>query len=126
MAKLTKEQFIEALQEMTLLEVKELVDAMKEAFGVDPTAVAVAGPAQAAAAPAEEEGPKEVSVILTDAGASKIPVIKVVRTVLGLGLVEAKAIVDAAPKAVKEHIQMDEAEAIKKQLEEAGASVEIK
>lgn len=126
MAKLTKEQFIEALQEMTLLEVKELVDAMKEAFGVDPTAVAVAGPAQAAAAPAEEEGPKEVSVILTNAGASKIPVIKVVRTVLGLGLVEAKAIVDAAPKAVKEHIQMDEAEAIKKQLEEAGASVEIK
>ena len=111
---------------MTLLEVKELVDAMKEAFGVDPTAVAVAGPAQAQAAPAEEEGPKEVSVILTSAGASKIPVIKVVRTVLGLGLVEAKAIVDAAPKAVKEKIQPEEAEAIKKQLEEAGATVEIK
>ena len=126
MAKLTKEEFIESLKEMTLLEVKELVDAMKEAFGVDPTAVAVAGPAQAAAAPTEEEGPKEVSVILTSAGASKIPVIKVVRTVLGLGLVEAKAIVDAAPKAVKEKIQPEEAEAIKKQLEEAGATVEIK
>lgn len=126
MAKLTKEEFIESLKEMTLLEVKELVDAMKEAFGVDPTAVAVAGPAQAQAAPAEEEGPKEVSVILTSAGASKIPVIKVVRTVLGLGLVEAKAIVDAAPKAVKEKIQPEEAEAIKKQLEEAGATVEIK
>ena len=126
MSKLTKEEFIESLKEMTLLEVKELVDAMKEAFGVDPTAVAVAGPAQAAAAPAEEEGPKEVSVILTSAGASKIPVIKVVRTVLGLGLVEAKAIVDAAPKAVKEKIQPEEAEAFKKQLEEAGATVEIK
>ena len=126
MAKLTKEEFIESLKEMTLLEVKELVYAMKEAFGVDPTAVAVAGPAQAQAAPAEEEGPKEVSVILTSAGASKIPVIKVVRTVLGLGLVEAKAIVDAAPKAVKEKIQPEEAEAIKKQLEEAGATVEIK
>ena len=126
MAKLTKEEFIESLKEMTLLEVKELVDAMKEAFGVDPTAVAVAGPAQAQAAPAEEEGPKEVSVILTSAGASKIPVIKVVRTVLGLGLVEAKAIVDAAPKAVKEKIQPEEAEAIKKQLEAAGAKVEVK
>ena len=125
MAKFTKEEFIEGLKEMTLLEIKDLVDAMKEAFGVDPTAVAVAGPAQAAA-PQEEEGPKEVSVILTSAGASKIPVIKVVRTVLGLGLVEAKAIVDAAPKAVKEKIQPEEAEAIKKQLEEAGATVEIK
>ena len=125
MAKITKEQFIESLKEMSLLEIKEWVDAMKEEFGVDPTAVAVSGPAQAAA-PAEEEGPKNVSVILKSAGASKVAVIKVVRTLLGLGLIEAKAVVDAAPKAVKENITPEEAEPIKKQLEEAGAEVEVK
>lgn len=125
MAKFTKEEFIEGLKEMTLLEIKDLVDAMKEAFGVDPTAVAVAGPAQAAA-PAEEEGPKEVSVILESAGASKVAVIKVVRTITGLGLIEAKGIVDAAPKAVKENVKPEEAEILKKQLEEAGATVTIK
>ena len=125
MAKITKEQFIESLKEMTLLEVKEWVDAMKEEFGVDPTAVAVAGPAQAAA-PAEEEGPKEVSVILESAGQSKVAVIKVVRTITGLGLIEAKGIVDAAPKAVKENVKPEEAEILKKQLEEAGATVTIK
>ena len=111
---------------MSLLEIKELFDAMKEAFGVDPTAVAVAGPAQAAAAPAEEEGPKEVSVILENAGASKVAVIKVVRTITGLGLIEAKGIVDKAPTPVKEKIAPEEAENIKKQLEEAGATVSIK
>jgi large subunit ribosomal protein L7/L12 len=126
MAKFTKEEFIEGLKEMSLLEIKELVDAMKEAFGVDPTAVAVAGPAQAAAAPAEEEGPKEVSVILENAGASKVAVIKVVRTITGLGLIEAKGIVDKAPTPVKEKIAPEEAENIKKQLEEAGATVSIK
>ncbi len=124
MAKITKEEFIESLKEMSMLEIKGLVDAMKEAFGVDPTAVAVAGPAQAA--PAEEEGPKDVSVILKEAGASKVAVIKVVRTLLGIGLIDAKAIVDAAPKAIKENVKPDEAEAIKKQFEEAGAIVEIK
>ncbi|MCB9498310.1 MAG: 50S ribosomal protein L7/L12 [Bacillales bacterium] len=121
---MTKEEFIESLKEMSMLEIKGLVDAMKEAFGVDPTAVAVAGPAQAA--PAEEEGPKDVSVILKEAGASKVAVIKVVRTLLGIGLIDAKAIVDAAPKAIKENVKPDEAEAIKKQFEEAGAIVEIK
>ena len=126
MAKFTKEEFIEGLKEMSLLEIKELVDAMKEAFGVDPTAVAVAGPAQAAAAPVEEEGPKEVSVILENAGASKVAVIKVVRTITGLGLIEAKGIVDKAPTPVKEKIAPEEAENIKKQLEEAGATVSIK
>ena len=125
MAKFTKEEFIEGLKEMTLLEIKDLVDAMKEAFGVDPTAVAVAGQAQAAA-PAEEEGPKEVSVILESAGQSKVAVIKVVRTITGLGLIEAKGIVDAAPKAVKENVKPEEAEILKKQLEEAGATVTIK
>ena len=125
MAKFTKEEFIEGLKEMTLLEIKDLVDAMKEAFGVDPTAVAVAGPAQSAA-PAEEEGPKEVSVILESAGQSKVAVIKVVRTITGLGLIEAKGIVDAAPKAVKENVKPEEAEILKKQLEEAGATVTIK
>lgn len=125
MAKITKEQFIESLKEMTLLEVKEWVDAMKEEFGVDPTAVAVAGPAQAAA-PVEDEGPKNVSVILTGVGASKVAVIKVVRDLLGVGLIEAKGIVDAAPKAIKENITPEEAEPIKKQFEDAGATVEIK
>jgi len=122
---ITKEKFIESLKEMTLLEVKEWVDAMKEEFGVDPTAVAVAGPA-AAAAPAEDEGSKTVSVILTNAGASKVAVIKVVRDLLGVGLIDAKAMVDAAPKAIKENITPEEAEPIKKQFEEAGATVEIK
>ena len=126
MSKFTKEEFIEGLKEMSLLEIKELVDAMKEAFGVDPTAVAVAGPAQAAAAPAEDEGPKEVSVVLESAGASKVAVIKVVRTITGLGLIEAKGIVDKAPTPVKEKIAPEEAENIKKQLEEAGATVSIK
>lgn len=125
MAKITKEEFIESLKEMSMLEIKEFVDAMKEAFGVDPTAVAVAGPAQDAA-PAEEEGPKNVSVILKEIGASKVAVIKVVRELLGIGLLDAKAIVEAAPKAIKENIKPDEAEPIKKQLEEAGAIVEIK
>lgn len=125
MAKITKEQFIESLKEMTLLEIKEWVDAMKEEFGVDPSAVAVQGPAQAAA-PAEEEGPKNVSVILASVGASKVAVIKAVRDLLGVGLIEAKGIVDAAPKPIKENITPEEAEPIKKIFEDAGATVEIK
>ena len=121
MAKLTRDVFIEALKEMTILEVKELVDAMKDEFGVDPSAMAVA-----AAPAAADEGPTEVSVILSSVGASKVAVIKAVKTITGLGLKEAKALVDGAPAPVKEGIKPEEAEEIKAQLEEAGASADIK
>ena len=123
MAKLTREDFIASLKEMTLLEIKDLVDAMKEEFGVDPSAVAVAAPGAGAAA-AADEGPSEVTVTLTNAGATKIPVIKVIRDITGLGLKEAKDIADNGG-AVKEKISKEEAEEIKAKLEEAGASVEI-
>ena len=122
MAKLNREDFISALKEMSILEIKELVDAMKEEFGVDPSAVAVAaGPAVAAV----EEGPSKVNVVLTAAGANKIAVIKIVRDLTGLGLKEAKDIVDANG-VVKENIPVAEAEEIKAKLEEAGATVEVK
>lgn len=120
MAKLNKEDFIASLKEMTMLEIKELVDAMKEEFGVDPSAVAVAAAPVAAA----EEGPSSVTVTLTSAGGSKIPVIKVIRDITGLGLKEAKDIADNGG-AIKEDISKEEAEEIKAKLEEAGASVEI-
>ena len=120
MAKLTKEEFINSLNEMSILEIKELVDAMKEAYGVDPSAVAVAGPAVAAV----EKGQSKVNVVLTAAGANKIAVIKLVRDLTGLGLKEAKDIADNGG-AVKEKISKEEAEEIKAKLEEAGASVEI-
>ena len=120
MAKLTKDEFISALKEMTILEVKELVDAMKEEFGVDPSAVAVAAAPQAAI----EEGPSKVNVVLTETGANKIQVIKIVRDLTGLGLKEAKAIADNGG-AVKEGIDKEEAEKIKAQFEEAGATVEL-
>ena len=122
MAKIKKEDFIASLKEMTLLEIKELVDAMKEEFGVDPSAVAVAA-APAAGAGADAE-PSQVTVTLTNAGATKIPVIKVIRDITGLGLKEAKDIADNGG-AVKENISKEEAEEIKAKLEEAGASVEI-
>ena len=122
MAKLTRDEFISALKEMTILEIKELVDAMKEEFGVDPSAVAVA---DAPAAGAVEEGPSKVNVVLTSAGPNKIPVIKIVRDLTGLGLKEAKDIVDNGGN-VKEGIDKAEAEALKAQFEEAGATVEIK
>ena len=122
MAKLNKDEFISALKEMSILEIKELVDAMKEEFGVDPSAVAVAAAPAAAAA---EEGPSKVNVVLTSAGANKIQVIKIVRDLTGLGLKEAKAIADNGG-AVKEGIDKEEAEKIKAQFEEAGASVELK
>lgn len=122
MAKLNAKEFVEALESMTMLEIKELLDAMKEKFGVDPSAVAVAGPAQAVV----EEGPKEVTVTLTEVGASKVGVIKVVRELLGLGLIEAKTLVDKAPVAIKENIQPEEAEEIVKKLTEAGAKAEVK
>ena len=123
MAKLNKEDFISALKEMTILEIKELVDAMKEEFGVDPSAVAVAAPGAAAAA--AEEGPSKVNVVLTAAGVNKIAVIKIVRDVTGLGLKEAKDIADNGGN-VKEGVDKAEAEQLKAQLEEAGATVELK
>ena len=106
---------------MTILEVKELVDAMKEKFGVDPSAVSVAA---APAAGAEAEGSSSKTVVLKDAGASKIAVIKIVREITGLGLVEAKALADNGGN-VKENVAAEEAEQIKAQLEEAGATVEL-
>ena len=106
---------------MTILEVKELVDAMKEEFGVDPSAVAVA----AAPAAAVEEGPSKMNVVLTAAGANKLAVIKIIKEVTGLGLKEAKEIADNGGN-VKEGIDKEEAEKIKAQFEEAGATVELK
>ena len=120
-------EILEAIEKLTLIEAAELVKAMEEKFGVSaaaPVAVAAA-PAAGAAAPAAEEA-SEVSVILASAGANKIAVLKEVRAITGLGLKEAKDLVDAAPKPVKENIKKEDAEAIKKQLEEAGATVEIK
>ena len=121
MAKLNAKDFIASLNEMSLLEIKELVDAMKEEYGIDPTAVAVAaGPVAAGA----EEGPSQVTVTLTSAGGQKIPVIKLIRDITGLGLKEAKDIADNGG-AIKENISKEEADEIKAKLEEAGASVEI-
>lgn len=121
MAKFTKDEFINGLKEMTILEVKELVDAMKEEFGVDPSAVAVA----AAPAAAVEEGPSTVNVVLASAGANKIAVIKLVREYTGLGLKEAKEIADNGGN-VKEGIATEEAEEIKAKFVEAGATIELK
>lgn len=124
MAKLNAKDFIAALNEMSLLEIKELVDAMKEEFGIDPSAVAAAPAASAeAAGPAEQT---EFTVELTNAGATKIAVIKVVREITGLDLKGAKDLVDGAPKAVKEKVSQTEAEEIKGKLEAAGATVTIK
>ncbi len=124
MAKLTKEEFISSLKEMNLLEIKELVDAMKEEFGVDPSAVAVAAPGAAGAA--EDAAPSTVTVSITDAGATKVAVIKVVREITGLGLKESKDLVDNAGSPIKENISVEEANEIKAKLEEAGATVEVK
>ena len=120
------ESIVTAVEGLTLLELKELVTAIEEKFGVS-GAIMVGGPAVggAAAAPAEEEK-TEFDVILTGAGASKLNVIKVVREITGLGLKDAKDLVEGAPKAIKEGASKDEAEAVKKQLEEAGATVELK
>ncbi|MFH0993345.1 MAG: 50S ribosomal protein L7/L12 [bacterium] len=125
MAKITAKDFIESLKEMSMLEIKELIDAMKTEFGVDPSAASAAP--VAAEAPVEEDlGPKEVNVILTAVGASKVAVIKVVRELTGLGLIDAKNLVDAAPKAIKEKVKEDEAKEIAKKLTDAGATVELK
>ena len=122
---MTKEQIMEAIESMTVLELSELVKALEEKFGVSASApVAAAAAAPSAAAAAEEQ--TEFDVILAAAGASKINVIKVVREVTGLGLKEAKELVDGAPKAIKEKISKADADALKAKLEEAGATVEVK
>ncbi len=121
MAKITSKEIIESVKEMTILEVKELVDLMKEELGVDPSAVAVAAPV---AAGAEDEGSSTKTVVLKNAGATKIAVIKVIREITGLGLVEAKALADNGGN-IKENVSADEANEIKEKLEAAGAEIEL-
>ena len=116
---------IDSVKELSVLELKELIDTYCEEFGVSAVAAAAPAAGAAAAAPAEEEK-SEFDVILAEAGATKMQVIKLVKEITGLGLKEAKAIVDGAPKAVKEKASKAEADDIKKKLEEAGAKVEIK
>ncbi|MDL2297708.1 50S ribosomal protein L7/L12 [Synergistaceae bacterium OttesenSCG-928-D05] len=126
---MSREDIIKAIEEMSVLELSELVKELEEKFGVSAAAPAMmmpmGGMPAAAAAPAEEEK-TEFDVVLVDHGANKIGVIKVVREITGLGLKEAKDLVDGAPKTVKEAVSKDEAEAMKKQIEEAGAKVELK
>ena len=124
MAKLTVAEFIDAIKELTVLELNELVKACEEEFGVSAAAGVVVA-AAAGDAPAAEEK-TEFDVVLASAGASKVKVIKVVREITGLGLKEAKAVVDEAPKAIKEAVSKEEAEGIKAKLEAEGAVVEIK
>ena len=117
---------LEKIESLTLIEAAELVKAMEEKFGVSaaaPVAVAAAAPAAGAAT---EDAPTEVNVVLASAGANKIAVLKEVRAITGLGLKEAKDLVDAAPKAIKEGVKKEEAEEIKKKLEAAGATIELK
>ena len=124
---LSREEVLDAIAEMSVMDVVQLVEAMEEKFGVSAAAAVAAAPVAAAggdAAPAEEKD--EFDIVLTAAGDKKVNVIKVVRAVTGLGLKEAKALVDEAPSPIKEGAGKDEAEDIKKQLEEAGASVELK
>ena len=123
MAKLSAKEIIDSLKEMSLLEIKEVVDLMKEEFGVDPSAVAVAAPAAAGAA--AEEGPSTVDVVLANAGANKIAVIKIIKEITGLGLGESKAIADNGG-VVKEKVAAAEAEEMKAKFEEAGATIELK
>ena len=129
MAKTTTEDWIEELKGISVLELSERIKALEEEFGVSATAVAAAAPAAAAGDGADggaEEESSTVDVVLNDVGGQKVPVIKVVRAATGLGLKEAKALVDAAPGPVREGIERDEAEKLKSDLEEAGASVELK
>ena len=127
--KISTEDWIEELKSISVLELSERIKALEEEFGVSATAVAAAAPA-AAGAPADGGGAEEesstVDVVLTEVGGQKVPVIKVVRAATGLGLKEAKALVDEAPKAIKEGVEREEADKLKAELEEAGASVEIK
>ncbi len=123
---MTKEEIMQAIESMTVLELSELVKAMEEKFGVSAAAPVAVAAAPAAGGAAAEEEKTEFTVMLTAAGDKKINVIKVVREVTGLGLKEAKALVDGAPAAVKENIAKADAEAMKAKLEEAGATVELK
>jgi large subunit ribosomal protein L7/L12 len=120
---MSKEQILEAIKAMTVLELNDLVKAIEEEFGVTAAAPVAAG---GAVAVAEVEEQSEFDVVLIDAGASKINVIKAVREITGLGLKEAKDLVDNAPKAIKEKVAKEEADAVKGKLEEAGAKVEVK
>ena len=124
------EEWIEELKGISVLELSERIKALEEEFGVSATAVAAAAPAAGAAGgdagDGADEGSSTVDVVLTEVGDKKVPVIKVVRAATGLGLKEAKALVDEAPKPVKEGIEKDEAEKLKAELEEAGATVELK
>jgi large subunit ribosomal protein L7/L12 len=120
---LTNEDIINAVSEMSVMQVVELIKAMEEKFGVTAAAAVAAGPAAAAAVVEEQT---EFTIVLADAGEKKVNVIKVVRELTGLGLKEAKAVVDGAPGVVKEGVSKEEAEAAKKSLEEAGAKVELK
>ena len=127
---MSTEEWIEELKSISVLELSERIKALEEEFGVSATAVAAAAPAGAAAAGDGAEGGEEesttVDVHITEVGGQKVPVIKVVRAATGLGLKEAKALVDEAPKPIKEGIECDEAEKLKGELEEAGGSVELK
>ena len=124
MAKLNQEDILAYLEEATILELNELVKAIEEKFGV--TAAAPVAVAAAADAGAAAEGPSEVTVTLTDIGGTKVAVIKAVHEITGLGLVDAKGLVDKAPSVIKENVSPEEAEEIKKKLMDAGASVEVK
>jgi large subunit ribosomal protein L7/L12 len=127
---ISTDDWIEELKGISVLELSERIKALEEEFDVSATAVAAAAPAAAGAAGGDggdgEEESSTVDVVLTEVGGQKVPVIKVVRSATGLGLKEAKAIVDEAPKAIKEGVERDEAEKIKGELEEAGATVELK
>jgi large subunit ribosomal protein L7/L12 len=127
--KISTEDWIEELKGISVLELSERIKALEEEFGVSATAVAAAAPAAAGSGDADGGGEEEAStvdVVLTEVGGQKVPVIKVVRAATGLGLKEAKALVDEAPKAIKEGAERDEAEKLKAELEEAGATVELK
>ena len=123
---MTVAEIMEAVKELKVMELSELVKALEEEFGVSATPVAVAGAVAGGDGAAAADAKTDFDVVLVDAGSSKINVIKAVREITGLGLKEAKAIVDGAPKAVKEKASKAEAEDIKKKLEEAGAKVELK
>jgi large subunit ribosomal protein L7/L12 len=127
---ISTDDWIEELKGISVLELSERIKALEEEFGVSATAVAAAAPAAAGAPAGDGDGGAEeastVDVMLTEVGGQKVPVIKVVRTATGLGLKEAKAIVDEAPKAIKEGLDREEAEKLKAELEEAGATVELK
>jgi large subunit ribosomal protein L7/L12 len=127
--KVKTEDWIEELKGISVLELSERIKALEEEFGVSATAVAAAAPAAAGAAEGDgggEEASSTVDVVITEVGGQKVPVIKVVRAATGLGLKEAKALVDAAPGPIKEGVERDEADKLKADLEEAGATVELK